>query len=368
MKIGIDGRPLQGRHTGIGRYVAELCKRLDSLLPQAEFIIYSNKNIEFELPSSNWSIKKDPLSFSNFLPTVLWVKLREGILASKDNVDIFWGAGVFLPYFLSKKIKKIITVYDLNHKIVPETVKGLHCWSFKLFFSSAVKSADSIFAISEGSSNRLQKYYNRKADLIVRPSVDPKFFSYSKEMLDIKLQEIGVKKPYLLAVGTLEPRKNLLLLLESFLSLKNSGQLQNRTLVLVGGKGWKVPEITSKLSEDNIDQIVSLGYVENSYLPYLYAGSDTFIFPSLYEGFGMPVLEALCCGATVVASDVPEIKEAGGIENSITYIEPTLSGISDGILKAISEPKSQKKLSYTSWEEGASKLSKLFTDHYEKNV
>ena len=149
MKIGLDGRALHGVKTGIGRYVYELCCELDKSLPEAEFYVYSSVPIKLPIESNRWNLRLDNSFISKYLKPVLWLKLRCGMLCTKDNLDLFWGTATFLPKLKSNVIK-IITIYDLNFKIAPETMSFTHLWAFRLFFKHDVKRADIIFSISEG--------------------------------------------------------------------------------------------------------------------------------------------------------------------------------------------------------------------------
>ena len=161
--------------------------------------------------------------------------------------------------------------------------------------------------------------------------------------------------PYILAVATWEPRKNLELLIKTFLDMKMQGLLGEHKLVLVGGRGWKDQRLADIIS--GTDSVIPLGYLPENQLAPLYTGADVFVFPSVYEGFGMPILEARACGTRIVTSDVPELHEAGG--NDAIYVQPSLDKIRQGILDALLREKQvhsgDPKL--PSWEVGASILA-----------
>lgn len=353
LRIGIDGRALQGRRTGVGRYVFELCRELDEQLQDAAFFVYSNKPVEMPVLSDRWTLRLDPLSWAAKLKSVLWLKLRCGALCRQDDLDVFWGAATFLPS-LPHTVRTIVTVYDLNYKIVPETMSRTHLWGFKLFFSRDILRSDIVTAISEGSSSRLHGFVGRSADAIVYPAIDAAFRPQSDSAIQDLLDKHSFSRPYLLAVATWEPRKNLELLIRVFLDMKSRGELPGRKLVLVGGRGWKDERLVGLLA--GTDSVVPLGYVPDEDLPALYSGAELFVFPSIYEGFGMPVLEAAACGARVVASDIPEVREAGGA--NATYTEPTANGICRGIVRALSEKPAQYEAAdeLTSWKKSAENL------------
>ena len=333
MKIGIDGRALQGTRTGVGRYVYELCRELDRSMPTAIFFVYSSIPLEMPISSNRWVLRLDSSPVAKYLKPVLWLKYRCGLLCSKDNLDVFWGAATFLPK-LSNSVRTVVTVYDLNFKIAPTTMSFTHRWAFKLFFKTDVLHADAVTAISEGTSLRLKSLFGRAADAIVYPAVDASFFPQPKTRVHEVSQLYSLPQFYLLAVATWEPRKNLELLIRTFFDMKRQGLIRSNKLVLVGGRGWKDQRLAALLS--GTDEVIPLGFVPDEHLAPLYSGATLFVFPSIYEGFGMPVAEARACGTRVLASDIPEIREAG--DYSVEYIEPTSSGLSRGIVAAISEP------------------------------
>jgi glycosyltransferase involved in cell wall biosynthesis len=175
------------------------------------------------------------------------------------------------------------------------------------------------------------------------------------------LRKYRLKKPYLLAVGTREPRKNFALLVEVFLQMRTEGLLGACILVLAGSRGWKDRRLSECLRRGESNGVIVLDYVDQDDLPPLYAGADALICPSLYEGFGMPVLEARACGTQVVASDIPELREAGGY--GTVYINPNGVGIRHGILAVIHRGGAPKTCidRLPTWEEGAEVLADALT-------
>lgn len=357
MIIGIDGRALQGSRTGVGRYVYELCRELDRLLPNAIFFVYSLVPIEMPIRSERWVLRLDKSSLAKYMKPILWLKYRCGLLCKSDNLDVFWGAATFLPK-LPRSVRTVVTVYDLNFKLVPETMSITHRWAFRLFFKSDVLHANLVTAISRASSDRLLGLFGRAADAIVYPAIDASFNPQSEKRVQEILSRHRISRPYLLAVATWEPRKNLELLIRTVLDMKKQGLLTEHKLVLVGGRGWKDQRLAAILADS--DSIVPLGYVPDDHLAPLYSGADVFIFPSIYEGFGMPVAEASACGTKVVASDIPEIREAGGV--GITYVTPSADGLRQGILDGLSRSKElgRTQRTFPTWLESARILADTF--------
>jgi glycosyltransferase involved in cell wall biosynthesis len=335
MLIGIDGRPFYGAHAGTGRYVTELCRVLDAALPEANFLVYGNRPLELPVSNGRWRQRGDESAAAARMPSALWYFLRAGGLARHDDVDVFWGAANFLPLGLGPKIPAILTVYDFVYRLFPQTLNLTHRLAYRLFFNKSLKRARILIAISQGTSDRLSEVHERGADLVIRPRVAEHFYPPGAGVVQAARDHYGIDFPYFLSVSTLEPRKNLEALIEAFLQLRAAGELPDAGLVLVGQQGWKDRRLLDALARAKSlgVRIVQTGYVPDDWLPALYAGATAFVMPSLYEGFGMPVLEAKCCGARVVTSDIPEIREAGG--DGPIYIQPTIDGIKQGLKAAV---------------------------------
>lgn len=331
-RIGIDGCPLQRVRTGIGRYVFELCRELDAALPTAQFFVYSRAPVALPVDSPRWNVRVEPRKWATRLPRLVWLKWRCGALARGDDLDVFWATGTMLPR-LARRVRTVVTVYDLNHRLVPHTMAPINLWAYRLFFDRDVRRADVVLPISSGTETRLRELVGRPANGVVRPCAGDEFRRYTDAQVDARLSGFGIRRPYLLAVATWEPRKNLELLVRTYLALKRDGLLSGHMLVLVGGRGWKDARLEALIGSAARDEIRPLGFVDDGDLPYLYAGADVFVFPSAYEGFGIPVLEARLCGARVVATDIPEIREAGG--DGVSYCEPTESSLREAIVKAV---------------------------------
>ena len=329
LRIGIDGRPMYGIRRGVPRYLAELCQEVDQLLPTASFFVYTNQSVELPVSSPRWHLRLDPATVSRYLSPVAWLKLRAGSLIRRDKIDVFWGTNIFLPS-CPPSTTTISSVYDLSYKIVPETYLRSHMWALRMFFARDIRAADTLVALSKATSDRLAQLYGRPATAIVPPGIDSSFHPRSRAEVQQTLAALGIHQPYFLCVATWEPRKNLAGLIRAFASLKEDSLLPEHKLVLAGAKSHKYTEESALLRDFQGDSILDLDHVAEEHLPALYSGAEALVFPSLYEGFGMPVLEARACGTPVVTTDAPELREAGG-EDSL-YVQPTDEGIRQGIL------------------------------------
>ncbi len=358
LRVGIDARMLGVRSKGIARYIWELCKALDNVLPQAEFFLYCRAPSGLPRISSRWHERVDSSVAGKQLPSSLWAVARVGFLARRDDVSVFWGGTGLVP-LAGLRARSVLTVHDLVYNLEPRTTSSRARWAARLFFRASVKRADSIVCNSHGSARRLEAFLGRRTEAVIRPGVSDAFRKKSDAEVLRVLYNLGIQRPYLLAVGTWEPRKGLERLIPAFLGLSSEGLLNGHILVLVGERGWKDSSI-AKLVEHGAERICALGFVDDESLAVLYNGADALVFPSSYEGFGIPVLEARACGTRVVATDLPELREAGG--RDAIYVPPTEQGIRVGILDALvsNRPGPLQPCEY-GWAESARIFSNVLT-------
>jgi glycosyltransferase involved in cell wall biosynthesis len=364
-RIGIDGRVLGLRPKGIARYIWELSKALDKVLPEARFFVYSPRPI-IPMPSisARWSWRCDLSAGCAQIPNSLWAVSRLGYIAQRDNLDVFWGGTGLLP-FAGLRSRKVLTVHDLVYKISPETTSARARWTMRMLFGGSVRRADRITSNSLGTARRLEATYRCKVAEVVRPGLTDAIRPKSASEVRAQLKQHSIERPYLLSVGTLEPRKGLQRLIPAFLSLLRDGSLNDECLVIAGDRGWKDDPIARLVRSS--ERIHPLGFVDDEALSALYTGAKAFIFPSSYEGFGIPVLEARACGTRVVTTDIPELREAG--DGDAIYIAPTIEGIRDGILAALRSdwPEPLNRAEH-SWLKSAAIFARVLTEESEINL
>lgn len=367
MRIGIDGR-YQGRPlAGITRYIDEICKQLDILLPDAEFFLYTQNADGICLPSKRWQCRPDPSRFFSRIKPLLWWKLRVGYLIQKDRIDVLWAGVGMLPGNVGN-VSTVLTVHDLTFRLYPQTMARFNLWAHRLYFRSDLKKADFVLAVSEGTNRRLINFYGRAADAIVRPNAAKHFKPESSEkQLEVRAR-YNLKMPFLLAVSTLEPRKNLIRLIEAFVLLKHAGTLPDYELALVGNRGWRNSTLEKMIDANEGFGIRRLGFVPDTDLPTLYSACEVFCMPSLYEGFGIPVLEARRCGARVLATDIPELREAG--DASCVYTAPDAPSIAGGIKRVLAAPnqKFENKTNGEPWREATKRMLPFLSPRDDQRI
>lgn len=366
MKIGIDARCFIGNRTGVANNVFMLLSELIKIRPDDEVYLYSSK--DFNIPIKDERIVKRVGRTLFAKSGVVWslTECKHAII--KDRIDVFWGPGGMLPK-THPNLKTVLTINDFVWKKYPGSMRPLFRLAFSFLCRSAISSATKVFTISEAVASELVFYTGRTADAVIRPAASDCFYRRGDSEIEAVKEKYGISTPYYLIVGTLEPRKNLENFLRAYSDILSSkgNFVPSGRLIIAGGKGWRDAAILEHINRaENDGWLKRIGYVDDEDLPALYSGADIFFMPSLYEGFGMPVLEARCCGTPLIVADVPAMHEAGG--DKPWYHTPTYEGIYDVLERILIRkeipPKSGIKPELWSWNSRAFALSKLIDDAF----
>ncbi len=333
MRIAINCRSfLKKQYTGIGRYAYNLVDCLAKIDRQNEYSLYAQKNLfDFKrrlprAPAKNFSVKADWFS--------------SGSQKTLGKIDIFHFPS---PDFIDiKNTKIIVTVHDLVYRFFPsghtESAKELTDRQLH----SVVERADRIICCSQNTIKDLNacfKLDQSKVSLVYQ-GVDKNIFyrldTEERKTAEAVLKNKGITEEFILFVGTNEPRKNLKNLLSAFAELKRSKKFKG-VLVVAGMIGWMsedTEDVVQKLGITN--SVLFLGYVENNVLRYLYNLCEVFVFPSFYEGFGFPIVEAFSCGAPVVTSNVSSCAEIAG-QAALTVNPEDVKSIAQNIERMLAD-------------------------------
>ncbi|MEO0101133.1 MAG: glycosyltransferase family 1 protein [candidate division WOR-3 bacterium] len=314
MRIGIDVSRLQEEKRGVGHYLFNLLENISRLDKEDEFYLYSPRPIKFyPAQGGNWHYRFGHLP----LPGSFWFQTEGKKFIAKDEIDIFLGSCNIIPLNLPKRIKKVLVIHDLVFIFYPERMANYNRLVHKLFFEKSIKVTDYLIALSNRMKRDIIQYFRveSKKIFVIYEGVREMFSPQEEKVLNIR-KRYNLPRPYILTVGTLEPMKNHIILLRALKKLKLDWDL-----VIIGKKGWKAEGFFSALKELRIGERVKiLGYLPAEDLPPFYTGAEIFVFPSLYEGFGLPVLEAMACGTPVICSNVSSLPEIGG--DAVLYFNP----------------------------------------------
>lgn len=344
MIIGIDGNEANvEKRVGIGEYAYELLAQFQKFqISNIKFQIYLKEPPNLEMPSPTPSF-----SYKIIGPKKLWTRFALPLnLFLGSNPDVFFTPTHYGPRFTS--VKTVISIMDLSFIYYPQLFSKKDLYQLKNWTKFSAKKAAKIFTISKASKNDIIKIYGKDKDdvVVTYPGIresesSSKVGKVSKveSMQDLK-KKFGIDSPYILFVGTIQPRKNLTRLIEAFSKISKN----NMELVIVGKKGWLYEEILDAPKRFGVsDKVKFLDFVENEDLPYLYKHAVCFVLPSLYEGFGLPVLEAMKYGCPVLISNTSSLPEAGG--DAAVYFNPEdVNDIAEKINKVIMDEKIQEEM------------------------
>ncbi len=324
MNIGFDAKRLFSNYTGLGNYSRSLVKNLQRIFPENDYCLYAPKLNKSPETAYYFNDK----AFSLFEPNVVlkswWRSFSMHRQLQKDRLDIYHGLSNELPVNIQKAgVKSVVTIHDLIFKTLPDTFPFIDRQIYNLKFRSSCRKADRIIAISESTKQDIVRFYNvdpQKIDVVYQ-SCNPLFYEPLTDKYFLKVQkQQNLPEQYLLFVGSVEKRKNIQLIIESYQHLKKEHQLP---LLIVGGRRSYTREISALLRKHKIeDKIIWASRLDdNRDLQAIYQHAQALIYPSFYEGFGLPVVEALLSKTPVITSNVSSLPEAAG-PHSLT-VDPT---------------------------------------------
>lgn len=371
MRIGIDAQMLCGTITGIGRYTSEIIRKL--VHSDSEFFLYAPKPpATDEWAAANVTVRSS--DFKSRIGKILWSQTQLPYYAGKDHLDIFWGPTHRLPRLLSNKIARVVTIHDLVWKHAGETMRPLNQLTERVLMPDAIRLADRILADSHSTADAIISEFPWAQDRVRVVHLGATSLPQPKgiEVLDA----LGIDRSYFLFVGTLEPRKNLRRLLEAYASLDPIVRKQT-LLVIAGGKGWGNEDMVSLVhSLDLTDSVRLMGYVNEEQLATLYAHARFLAMPSLYEGFGLPLVEAMSFGVPVLTSSCSSLPEVAGDAGML--VDPyNTNSIATGLLQMLKDDEFRNELaarsrlnaSRFSWEKAAKETMAIFHEAvYARNA
>jgi len=307
MLIGIDAsRAARGKRTGTEKYSFQLIRHLVALDQKNRYRLYFDRPPFYELRIANCELRVMPFPR-------LWTHVRLSWEMMRRPPDVLFVPAHVLP--IVHPPRSVVTIHDLGYLYFPRTYRALDRLYLDLTTRYNARAAAHIIADSQATKRDLVERYGVEPSKIsvIYPGYDEEAFQpvREREAIEAVKARYGIAGDYILFVGTIQPRKNLVRLMEAFSLLKR--QAADLQLVIAGKKGWLYEAIFRRVEELGLEgQVVFTGYVAEEGLPALFSGARLFVFPSLYEGFGLPVLEAMACGTPVVCSNASSLPEVAG--------------------------------------------------------
>lgn len=370
MRIGIDCRRIldlkYGENAGVGHYVYYLIKNLLKIDNENEYYLFfydykintdefKQDNVKIIYFPGLENIGKIPFFYRHwFIPHIL--KLY--------GLDIYHNPANITPIFYFSK--SVLTIHDLAIYKNAEWFPDHQYFTKMITIPFSIRKAKKIIAVSENTKNDIINIFKVKPEKVevIHEGVE----DFSNLIIDeAKIRpELKIAKPYFLYLGTLEPRKNLVRLTEAFnLFLKENTDYK---LILAGKKGWKYEPIFQTIEKLNLkDKVIDIGYVNKEEKVYLLRNAFAFVFPTLYEGFGLPILEAMNLGVPIITSNISSIPELV-IDNAVLVDPYNIDSIADGLFKIKNDDKLRERLAVKgrgiaqnfTWEACAKKTLELY--------
>jgi len=257
----------------------------------------------------------------------LWHNTQVVEMLREDGIDVFWGTNGLVALRDLGPTATVLTIHDLVHAFAPRTQELAKRWKQRVFQPRCARAADRVIAISRATADDVARRYGRVPDSVIHPLAGRDFGPGDAGAAEQTLRRLGLPPSFILTVGTLEPRKNIAALVEAHAACVAAGH-DVPPLVIVGGAGWRDGEVRDALRDSSASgRVRHLGFLPNEDLRHLYARCLAFVMPSIYEGFGLPLLEAQLCGAPVLHRSHPSMCEAAG-DLSVAF-EPSPVGLCD---------------------------------------
>jgi glycosyltransferase involved in cell wall biosynthesis len=368
-RIGIDYTAAVRQSAGIGRYTRELVGAVAELDRDNEYILFSaGRDPQQRRWPDNFSLRALPLTDRHL--AILWQRLRVPIPVEwiTGRVDLFHSPDFVLPPV--RRARTAVTVHDLSFMRHPECSSPPLLDYLMRSVPPSVRRADVVLADSAATRDDLIELLGIPPDRItvVYAAIDHDFgASVDETPPEPTLARYGIRRPYILGLGTLQPRKNFVRLIHAYHQLRERHDIPHQ-LVIGGGRGWLDQEIDEAIEGLGLENAVRLaGFIAEKDLPALYHGADVFAFPSLYEGFGIPVLEAMACGTPVVTSTTSSLPEVAG--DAALLVEPTnVEALSHALDRLIHEEslrdslieRGYRQITRFSWHDSARRLLEVY--------
>ncbi len=313
MRVAIDLTALNAKPSGIDRYLLGMVRSLAQLKKGAEFFLFINVEDQERFSGKNllpnhchvW-----PICFRPRLVRLFFQQLLQPILLYLLRIDVLHSPTFIMPAWRGRA-RHVLTIHDMSSFLLPQTHPAMRRGPlYERLVSASIRRANLVTVPSESvTSDILRMVSGARAERIraIPCGIDDRFYPRNAAEVQPVLQRLGIPKPYIFYLGTLEPRKNLPLLVDAFAELIAQGRSEH--LVLGGAHGWSPNEWLGRVAPNVRDRIHLTGYIADADLPFVYAGATLFVYPSLLEGFGFPPLEAMASGVPVIAADNSSLRE-----------------------------------------------------------
>ena len=372
MRIALDAIPLVEAKTGIGHYTDALAESLARIHRDHQYELLSPFDFTFDACNGK------PANLSKrFIPVRSvfrkWWLVGLPSLLQISPVDVFHGTNYCIPVFAP--CPSVVTIHDMSLLAQSSTHETANVVRGKRRVPIMARRASLIIAPSEWTKQEIIKYLGTRPEKIrvVYEAARDKMMAWPSSKYQSIIDRHQIRQPYLLYVGTIEPRKNLLTLIRAYDELLKTTPHRPQ-LVLCGGRGWLDNEVFKLVTDLKLeDQVRFTGYVDDTDLPGLYSAAEIFIYPSLYEGFGLPPLESMACGTPVITSNVSSLPEVVG-KAGLMHDPNDYRALTANIAKMLGDRSTYEhfscagleQASHFSWDRAARETQAIYDEVFEK--
>jgi glycosyltransferase involved in cell wall biosynthesis/radical SAM superfamily enzyme YgiQ (UPF0313 family) len=343
MRIAFDGTSLRPRRTGVGYYTEHLLHHLAAEPNGDDLIVVSNREVDTTLPLP---ARVQVMTTKRQMPRMVWMQIGAPAALKQAGADVVHFTNGMLA--VASPVPSVVTIHDMSLRLYPRYHPVRRVLLNTPLVDLAARRADAILTVSECAKQDIVRLYKLDPDRVhvVHEAAAPSFRRVTDiAELDRVRQKYRLADRIILYVGTIEPRKNLPKLIEAFAARKRAGDLTDHHLVCVGPYGWLSRGIDELIQRTKVSHAIHFtGYVPFEDLPALYTLAEIFAYPSMYEGFGLPVIEAMACGVPVVTGSAAALAEVGG--NAVEQIERMdADALGDAIVRLAKDPARRAQLS-----------------------
>jgi len=370
MRIGINASKIYDVHTGVGRYTSNLSRSILKTDSKNDYYLYTpgrvgNADVA-EIEGSD--LEKPAVFIQNNTLRILWEQMVLPMYSRKDRLDLFHYTDHALS-LLFRKCPIIITVHDIAYLRLPNLLNTSRKVYKKNILQISIKKAEVIIVDSYATKKDIVEYFGIREGKIrvIHLGVEGRFRPINN-VESFRLKN-NLPSKMILNVGTLEPRKNVVSLIKAFNELRKKG-FKDYKLVIAGNKGWLYEEIFKEVIHSDLErEVLFLGVVKDKDLPVLYNCADIFVYPSLYEGFGLPPLEAMACGIPVITSNTSSLPEVIG--DAGIMVDPTdINSLCESMYILLKDKELWNRMrnmglersKLFSWDKTAEKILKVYDD------
>ncbi|OQY45731.1 MAG: hypothetical protein B6242_09470 [Anaerolineaceae bacterium 4572_78] len=298
------------RSAGISGYIHNLLMHLADMKPEYHYTAFlSDKRVH---STKNLTVSHSLFPTANPLARIIWEQAFQPFALLHNKINLLHALAFIAPVMVPCPF--IITIYDLSFKRYPDAFRPFKRWYLDTFTAYSARRAKAIIAISESTRQDIIQLYDITPAKVhtIYCGVDAIFRRYSSAEIALFKQKNGLPKSFIFYLGTIEPRKNVLGLIEAYAMWKKHDTHAPK-LLIGGGKGWYYQHVFQLVETHNLtDSIIFVGYIPQAELPLWHNSATLFIYPSFFEGFGLPIIEAMACGTPVITSNISSMPEAAG--------------------------------------------------------